>query len=61
MGKFVSDSGFEDIVFQANLCTSGSLRGVISGTHYNRAWIVHTGKQLKVIQIFAGANLPHCL
>ena len=47
MGKFLSDSGFEDIVFQANLCTSGSLRGVISGTHYNKAWIVHTGKTIE--------------
>ena len=31
------DSGFEDVVYQANLCTSGSIRDVISGRHYNMA------------------------
>lgn len=34
-------SGFEDIVYQSGLCTSGSLQGVLSGSHYNRAWIIH--------------------
>lgn len=41
MGLFLQSSGFEDIVYQARLCTSGSLNGVMTGGHYNRAWRVH--------------------
>ena len=37
----IRNSGFEDAVFRSGLCTSGSLKGVSSGSHYNRAWIVH--------------------
>ena len=42
MGNFVSSSSFEGVVFQAGLCPSGSLLGVLSGSHYNRAWTVHS-------------------
>ena len=42
IGKIVKSSGFEDIIFQANFYLSGSLNGVLSCTHYNRAWTVHT-------------------
>ena len=38
----VESSDFEDVVFQTGLCTSGSLNGVIKGSHYNRAWFVHS-------------------
>ena len=31
----VTESGFQDIVFQAGICSSGSLLGVLSGSHYN--------------------------
>ena len=41
LGLLVQSSGFEEIVYQTNLCTSGSLNGVLSGGHYNRAWRVH--------------------
>ena len=41
IGKIMSGSGFEDIVYQADLCTSGGIKGVISGKHYNRAWSIH--------------------
>ena len=41
IGKLVTGSGFEDVVFQAGVCSSGSLKGVLAGSHYNRAWIVH--------------------
>ena len=37
----VNGSGFEDIIFQSGLCTSGSLQAVLSGSHYNRAWSIH--------------------
>ena len=41
IGQFVSGSGFEDVIFQAALCASGSMRAVLSGKHYNRAWNIH--------------------
>ena len=28
-------------MFQAGVCSSGSITGVISGKHYNRCWLVH--------------------
>ena len=37
----LQSSGFEEIVYEGRLCTSGSLCGVMSGTHYNRAWKIH--------------------
>ena len=37
----ISNSGFEDILYQADICTSGAIKGVISGKHYNRSWAVH--------------------
>ena len=37
----VRDSGFEDVIFESNICSSGSLQGVLAGSHYNRAWFVH--------------------
>ena len=38
----LTDSGFEDIVYQAGICTSGSLLGAMMGSHYNRAWLIHS-------------------
>ena len=40
LGKVVEGSGFEDIVYQESLISSGSLNGVIAGSHYNRSWYV---------------------
>ena len=34
--KFVTGNGFEEIVYQAGLCTSGSMNGLLSGKHYSR-------------------------
>ncbi len=42
LGKIISGSGFEDVVFQSGLCSSGSLKGVVSGSLYNRCWTVHS-------------------
>ena len=42
IGKLVTGSGFEDVVFQAGVCSTGSLNGVLAGSHYNRAWTVHS-------------------
>ena len=41
IGKIVTGSGFEDYVFQAGVCSSGSLKGVLTSCHYNRAWSIH--------------------
>ena len=41
LGKLISGSGFEDVIFQAGLCSAGSLNGVVAGSHYNRCWFVH--------------------
>ena len=41
IGKIVQGSGFEEIVYQANLCASGSLQGVLNGKHYNRSWLIN--------------------
>ena len=42
IGSLVSASGFEDVIYQAELCSSKSLQGVLVGSLYNRAWAVHT-------------------
>ena len=42
LGKLVCGSGFEDVVFQTGICSSESLNGVLSGSHYNRCWTVHS-------------------
>ena len=42
VGSLISGSGFEDIIHQSGLCSSGSLNGVISASHYNRCWNVHS-------------------
>ena len=42
LGSIVSGSGFEDIIFQADICSTGSLNGVLAGSHYNRCWAVHS-------------------
>ena len=41
MESLVPGSGFESAVFEPELCTSGSLHGVLAGSHYNRAWLIH--------------------
>ena len=41
MGLYVSGRGLGEVLFQADLCSSGSIRGVISGKHYNRCWKIH--------------------
>ena len=42
IGKLVTASGFEDIIFQSGICSTGSFNRVLSGSHYNRGWAVHT-------------------
>ena len=42
LGSIVSGSGFEDIIFQADICSTRSLNGVLAGFHYNCCWAVHS-------------------
>ena len=42
IGRIIEGSGFDDTVFQAEVCSSGSLNGVLSGSHHNRSWTVHS-------------------
>ena len=37
----IEGSGFEDIAFQSGISKTGSLNGVIAGTHYDRCWKIH--------------------
>ena len=41
IGKLVKSSGFEEIVYEAELCATGSMEKVINGKHYNRRMRVH--------------------
>ena len=41
LGMLIEGSGFEEIVFQSGLSTSGSLNSILSGSHYNRCWNIH--------------------
>ena len=41
IGKIVEGSEFDDTAFKAK-CFSGSLNGVLSGSHYNPSWLVHS-------------------
>ena len=42
IGIIFQASGLEDFASQAGICTSGSIKSVLSGSHYNRAWTVHS-------------------
>ena len=42
IGSLVSASGVEDVIYQAELCSSKSLQGALVGSLYSRAWAVHT-------------------
>ena len=41
ISKLIGGSGFKDVIFQAGICSSGSMNGIISGSHCNRSWAMH--------------------
>ena len=41
LGKLMRGSGIGEIIVEAGICASGSLEGVLSGKHFNRAMQVH--------------------
>ena len=50
----VGNSGFEDTIFQFELCPFGILNGALSGIHYNRAWTVHRGMLSNLLHFIFG-------
>ena len=58
IGLLVSGSGFEEVLFQAGLCSSGSITGVISGKHYNRCWLAHEAFSEALERLFQERFLP---
>ena len=54
---FVSGSGFEDILFQAGLCSSGSIAGLLSGKH-NRNWLLHEALSEALERLFEEQYIP---
>lgn len=58
IGKLVTGSGFEDVLFQAGLCSSGSISGVMSGKHYNRCWTVHEAFAEALERLFIERFMP---
>ena len=63
IGKLVSGSGFEDTIYQADLCTTGSVKGIISGKHYNKTWLVNECFAEAIDRLFCDryVNLPQPL
>ena len=59
IGRLVSSSGFEEVLFQAGHCTSGSITGVIRGKHYNRCWLVHEAFSEALERLFLARFLPN--
>ena len=39
--KFVTNSGFEEIVYQARMCSVGGIKPVLLGKSYNMCWRIH--------------------
>ena len=41
IGKLIAGRGYEDILYEASMCTSGGIKEVLSGKNYIRSWTVH--------------------
>ena len=42
IGSLVNGSDFQDLIYLSKVCNSGSLEGVVAGSHYNRCWYIHS-------------------
>ena len=58
--KIVQGSGFEEVVYQAGLCTPGGIKGVLSGKHYNRSWKIHESFAEAIERLFCKTFVKHC-
>ena len=52
IGSNPKGSGFEEIVFQAKVCTFGCIKGIINGKHYYRCRLIHEAFAQAVEQLF---------
>ena len=57
IGSYLKGSGFEEIIFQAKLYTSGCIKGIVNGKHYNHCWLIHEAFAQVVEQLFADKYL----
>ena len=53
IGSYLKGSGFEEIIFEAKLCTSVCIKCIMNGKHYNRCWLIHEAFAQAVEQLFA--------
>ena len=60
IGKIVQGSGFEELVYQAGLCTSGGIKGVLSGKHYNRTWKIRESFAEAIERLFCKTFVKRC-
>ena len=56
----MAGSRFEDMIFQAEVCSSGSLNGVLSGSYYNRCWTVHSAFEEALKRLLLERFLSKC-
>ena len=66
IGNYLAVNGFEEMVFQGKLCTTGSIKAVMKGKHYNQCWIIHEAFAECIEQLFMesliypiSANVEH--
>ena len=62
IGKIGCGLGFKDIVFQSELCSTGSLGDVLSGLHYSCSWVIHNAvteamERLLLLRLFRETKL----
>ena len=57
IGSYLKGSDFEEIIFQAKLYTSGCIKGIMNGKHYNRCWLIHEAFAQAVEKLFADEYL----
>ena len=36
--KYIKSTGFDDVVYQASLCSPDLINAVLTGKHYNQCW-----------------------
>ena len=60
IGKIITGSGFEEIVYQARLCTSSGIKSILSGKHYNRSWTVHESFAEALDRLFCKRFVESC-
>ena len=60
IGSLVNGSGFQDLVYQSKVCTSGSLERVLAESHYNRCWYTHSTISEALERLFLKRLITEC-